>query len=75
MRPLTPTERAVVRILALYGASDREIARRLEISPNTARTHVANIMRKLGQHRRAEVVAWAWRTGFVHASPGSRGAA
>jgi DNA-binding NarL/FixJ family response regulator len=35
------------------------------ISPLTAKTHVSNILRKLGCHDRAALVALAYETGLV----------
>jgi DNA-binding CsgD family transcriptional regulator/PAS domain-containing protein len=48
---LTPREAEVALLLA-RGASNREAARRLYISPYTVRTHVEHIFRKLGIHSR-----------------------
>jgi DNA-binding NarL/FixJ family response regulator len=53
--PTTLTSREV-EILGLLsrGLTDREIANTLTISARTVETHVSNILRKLGVHRRAE---------------------
>lgn len=56
--PLTTREREVVRLLAA-GKDHRAIAIELLVSPNTARTHIRNVMRKLGAHSRLEAVARA----------------
>ncbi len=50
---LTAREREVLRHLA-DGHDDRAIAVRLSLSPNTVRTHVGHILRKLEVHSRAE---------------------
>lgn len=50
---LTAREREVLRLLAL-GLDNQAIARRLQLSAHTARTHVGNILRKLGVHSRAD---------------------
>lgn len=50
---LTPREAEVLRLLA-SGLDNRAIAKRLQLSAHTARTHVGNILRKLGVHSRAD---------------------
>ncbi|MGH2636114.1 MAG: LuxR C-terminal-related transcriptional regulator [Actinomycetota bacterium] len=62
---LTPREREVLQLLAA-GLDNRGIAEALYLSPDTARTHVRNVLRKLGVHSRAEAVRLAIRTGFAH---------
>jgi DNA-binding NarL/FixJ family response regulator len=61
---LTPRERQVLELLA-RGASNKAIARRLEITPHTAKFHVAAIVAKLGAAGRTEAVARAMRLGLV----------
>ena len=61
---LTVREREVLSLLA-EGASGRIIARRLEISENTVRTHVQNLLTKLQVGSRIEAVAYAVRHGLV----------
>jgi DNA-binding NarL/FixJ family response regulator len=61
---LTPREREVAALLA-EGLSNAEVARRLYISTKTAAVHVSNILAKLGMGSRAEVAAWAVRTGVA----------
>lgn len=54
---LTPRERAVLTCLA-QGAGHRDaVARQLHLSVNTVRTHLQNIMAKLGVHSALEAVA------------------
>lgn len=53
---LTPREREVLACLA-EGTPRRELAGHLHMSPNTVRTHVQNIMNKLGVHSILEAVA------------------
>jgi len=48
---LTPRQAEIALLLA-KGASNREVARRLYISPHTVRTHAEQIFRKLGIHSR-----------------------
>ena len=53
---LTPREREVLACLA-EGTSRRDLAERLHMSPNTVRTHLQNLMSKLGVHSALEAVA------------------
>lgn len=57
---LTGRERQVAALLA-QGASNREIAKELDVSERTVETHVSNILNKLGFSSRAEVRKWARR--------------
>jgi DNA-binding CsgD family transcriptional regulator len=61
---LTAREREVAALLA-EGVTNAELARRLYISPKTAAVHVSNILMKLRMANRAEVAAWAVRSGLV----------
>jgi DNA-binding NarL/FixJ family response regulator len=58
---LTRREKEILSMLA-DGASNDRIAERLVISPQTVRTHVQNLLRKLDLHSRVEAAA------FVHAN-------
>jgi predicted ATPase/DNA-binding CsgD family transcriptional regulator len=55
---LTPREGQVLELVA-EGLSDRQIAKRLAISPTTASKHVANILGKTGAHNRVELTRLA----------------
>jgi DNA-binding CsgD family transcriptional regulator/tetratricopeptide (TPR) repeat protein len=53
---LTSSERAVSKFVA-QGLTNREIARRLHISPHTVNTHMRHIFQKLSVRTRAELAA------------------
>ena len=61
---LTERELEVLRLLAA-GASNRELADALYISPTTAARHVANIYNKLGVDSRAKATAFAHQHGLL----------
>jgi DNA-binding NarL/FixJ family response regulator len=61
---LTPREREVLAAMA-DGASNKVIARRLDISFHTAKFHVASILAKLDADTRTEALARAARLGLV----------
>lgn len=58
LRWLTQREREVLRRLT-EGDDTTEIARALSMTTNTARTHVQNVLDKLGVHSRLEAIALA----------------
>ncbi len=47
------------------GRSNKEIAARLGVSPNTIKTHVARLFEKLGAKRRTDAIARARELGIV----------
>lgn len=47
------------------GHANKEIARRLEVSPNTVKTHVANLYAKLGAKRRTDALRRARELGIL----------
>jgi DNA-binding NarL/FixJ family response regulator len=57
---LTTREREILGLLA-GGLDNQAIAERLYVSPDTVRTHVNKILRKLGVHSRAEAARLALR--------------
>ena len=62
--PLTKREYQVLRHLA-HGLSNREIGKSLDISIETVKEHVQNILRKLDASDRTEVAVWAVKRGLV----------
>jgi len=62
--PLTEREREVVGLIAA-GATNREIAERLYLSPHTVKEYTSAIYRKLGARNRAEAVRRAQRSGLL----------
>ena len=58
--PLTRREQQVLRHVAL-GLSNREIGRSLEISVETVKEHVQNILRKIAVSDRTQAAVWAVR--------------
>ncbi len=61
---LTTREREVLQ-LCVEGCSSTEMATRLGISPRTADTHRANLMRKLGLQNQTALVRYALRRGIL----------
>jgi DNA-binding NarL/FixJ family response regulator len=68
---LTPREREVVVLIA-EGGTNREIAKHLGMTERTARTHVSNILAKLGLTSRTQAAMWAVREGLVPAQRSPR---
>ena len=62
---LTPRELDVLALLA-EGASNKTIAKQLEISVHTAKFHVASLLEKLDATGRTDAVAHAARRGVIH---------
>jgi DNA-binding NarL/FixJ family response regulator len=65
---LTPREREILACLA-DGADRRDVANRLYLSANTVRTHLRNLMAKLGVHSTLEAVALIRRAEFSNLPP------
>ncbi len=61
---LTERERVVLALM-VEGLNNTQIATRLVVSPSTIKTHVSNILSKLGVASRSEAVALALRSGLV----------
>src|SRR5438034_1160635 len=65
---LTPREREILACLA-DGADRRDVAEQLYLSANTVRTHLRNLMAKLGVHSTLEAVAMIRRGELPPAGP------
>ncbi len=61
---ISPRELRVLNEIAA-GRSNKEIARVLEVSPNTVKTHAARLFEKLGAVRRTDAIAKARELGIV----------
>jgi DNA-binding NarL/FixJ family response regulator len=64
LRSLSERERQILSLLA-RGYSNRRIAEACYLSLNTVRTHVQNVLVKLGVHSKLEAAALAVRQGLV----------
>jgi DNA-binding NarL/FixJ family response regulator len=69
--PLTAREEEVLLAVA-GGRTNTEIARELFVTLSTVKSHVANLMTKLGARNRVEVALWAYDTGRVRPGRSSR---
>ena len=61
---ITGRELEVLELLAA-GQSNKEIARRLDVSPNTVKTHVTKLFGKLQARRRTEAILRARELGMI----------
>lgn len=61
---LTPREKEVLEALA-EGLESKEIAEKLNVTVETERTHMVNILHKLGVHSRLQALVFAARYGVV----------
>jgi LuxR family maltose regulon positive regulatory protein len=61
---LSPREREILSLIA-EGQSNKAIARRLGLGPETVKTHLKNVFAKLGVERRTQAVVRAEELGLV----------
>jgi non-specific serine/threonine protein kinase len=61
--PLSPREREVLRLVPERTA--REIGEELFISESTVRTHIENILNKLGLRNQKELIAYVYQHGLI----------
>lgn len=64
IEPLTERELEVLRLLG-DGASNKQIAQALGVSEGTVRTHVHNLLGKLGLENRSQAILYAVRAGVI----------
>jgi DNA-binding NarL/FixJ family response regulator len=67
MARLTPRELEILQRIA-DGETNAQIARELDMSPNTLRTHTQNVLTKLGVHSKLDAIVAAIRHGKVSTS-------
>jgi PAS domain S-box-containing protein len=63
LKDLTERERDVLGLMC-EGLADKEIAKRLELAPNTVRNYVSGLYTKLDLHSRSEAMVWARARGI-----------
>lgn len=68
LRFMTPREREVLTRL-VRGQSTVTIAREMGVAYSTARTHIQNVLTKLGVHSKLAAVTYAVRNGLVAPAP------
>jgi DNA-binding NarL/FixJ family response regulator len=69
---LSPRERQVLALLS-KGWDNARIGRDLFISQHTVRTHIQNILEKLGMHSKLEAATYAMRSLELELTPGGAG--
>jgi two-component system, NarL family, response regulator LiaR len=63
LESLSQREREVLRLMA-DGLSNSHIATQLSIAEKTVKTHVSNVLAKLGVTDRTQAAVYAWKAGF-----------
>ncbi|MBA7554675.1 Oxygen regulatory protein NreC [subsurface metagenome] len=65
---LTRRQREILKLIC-DGCTDKDIARLLNISPNTVHVHKNNIMERIDIHTKAGLIRYAIRVGIVQIDP------
>ena len=68
LRTATDREREILLLIA-QGLSNTEISEHLGIGPGTVKTHIRNLLHKLGARDRVHLVIIAYRTGLADGDP------
>ena len=63
---MTEREREVLGLIA-QGRNNREIAEKMVVSESTVKTHVSNVLNKLGLEDRTRAAIWALKHGLGEA--------
>ena len=66
---LTSREREVLSLVAA-GLANQEIARSLYLGEATVKTHVSNVLQKLGLRNRIQAIVYSYENGII--TPGER---
>lgn len=61
---LSPREAEVLALIA-NGLTNKDIAQRAFVSPNTVKTYIRSAYRKIGVERRSQAILWAIDNGFL----------
>ena len=61
---LSPREAEVLALIA-HGLTNKDIAERAYVSPNTVKTYICSAYRKIGVERRPQAILWAMDNGFL----------
>ena len=61
---LSPREAEVLALIA-NGLTNKDIAERAFVSPNTIKTYIRSAYRKIGVERRSQAILWALDNGFL----------
>jgi len=65
---LTRRQREILKLIC-EGCTDKDIARLLNISPNTVHVHKNNIMEKIDIHTKAGLIRYGIRVGIIQIDP------
>ena len=66
---LPPDYRTIIILNELEGFTNKEIAEKLKLAPDTIKTRVSNILWKTQKKSRKQLIAMAWKTDLVDEVP------